>query len=130
MLYFSAPDSSSSSSGEVGKQFSALQNQVSVLVNMVVATLSAFGIGYYFGSYFSLNSTQVAYYLAYTAIIHMVSRLLINVISNRNLSEYGIGHWSRNSGYDNRNDIVYPTGVSNEELKVSFEHSQFFVSIL
>lgn len=61
-LYFSAPGSSSSSSGEVGKQFSALQNQVSVLVNMVVATLSAFGIGYYFGSYFSLNSTQVAYY--------------------------------------------------------------------
>ena len=42
----------SGSAGEIGKQFSALQNQVSVLLNVVVATLSAFGIGYYFGAYY------------------------------------------------------------------------------
>ncbi len=60
----------------------------------------------------------------------MVSCLLINVISNRNLSEYSVGRWSRNSGYDNRNDIVHPTGVSNEELKVSFDYLLFFDSLL
>lgn len=45
----------------VGKSMAAVQTQVSIMLNMVVATLTAYGIGYYFAGYFTPSTSHVSY---------------------------------------------------------------------
>ena len=56
LYYYRVPSSSES----MAKQFSAIQNQASIGVNVVVSTLTAFGIAYYFASYYSKEQTWVS----------------------------------------------------------------------
>lgn len=51
----------------VGKSMAAVQTQVSIMLNMVVATLTAYGIGYYFTAYFTASVGHVSVMILYYA---------------------------------------------------------------
>ena len=44
----------------VGKTMAAVQTQLSITLNMVVATLTAYGIGYYCATYFTDKASHVS----------------------------------------------------------------------
>lgn len=55
-----------------GKQFSSMWNQVTIAVNMVVAILAAFGIGYYCAAYITADHSQVLIFSVFLLLFLLI----------------------------------------------------------
>ena len=86
-------------------QFSIITDQAAIGINMIVATLAAFGIGYYFAAYYNPNPSFVRALKSFVVqilIIQFLSCLLLFV-----LKVYGCRDDSSNWNDDNGDDFIH-----------------------